>query len=391
MKIKAFFLVLFIAALSLNAQSWKLMRWEFMVGTGTAHIFGDFTGIPSVNNENMFGLKDIVWEDTRPSMVFAMRYKISNRFSARMNLMYGRGTADGRTNEYNPRDAVAKVNLIELSPQIEYYFIREEKKARSAAIFNRRGMLNNYSTFTAYLFTGVGGLLYNPTEIEGFFVDRRAYNSRQRGYPLEVHEKQFLFTGVIPAGIGAKYILDSRIVLGVEIGGRLTFSDKVDGFKPDQTRLVDEVYPNGSAKDFYYFTSINLSYKLRTNQNGWPILYVKPAHKTGGLPLFGGGANKARSAKEAKSGSADPSGKTGIRSSGRGAGSERAAKEANTKVKGDRNNKISNRGARSRDEALGRGKAPKAEKRQTSRSRARSASDAKLGSGDPKKSNPRKR
>ena len=40
----------------------------------------------------------------------------------------------------------------------DYYFISEEKKFRSPAMFNRRGMINNYMTLSAYGFLGVGGV-----------------------------------------------------------------------------------------------------------------------------------------------------------------------------------------------------------------------------------------
>lgn len=285
-------LVALIIVNSISAQSWKLRRWEITAGIGTAHIFGDFTGESSLNNENLYGLKDVTLSDSRPSVMLAMRYKATERISARMNFIYGRGVANGSKGGVYQRDAIAKTNLIEITPQAEFYFLKEGRKFKSSAIFNKRGMVNNFATTSGYVFGGVGGIMYNPTKIEGTWLNSRTESEVKIGSPQ--------FTATFPLGIGFKYILDSRFVLGVEIGGRYTLSDYVDGFSPSPERLVGR---DKSAKDIYYFTSFNVSYKLKTNRNGWPEFERR---RRGGLPFGGGGSSTARSAREARSGGRDP-------------------------------------------------------------------------------------
>jgi hypothetical protein len=270
---------------SVSAQSWKLRRWEIAAGIGTAHIFGDFTGESSLNNENLYGIKDVTIPDSRPSVMLAMRFKATERISARMNFIYGRGFADGSISSANPRDAFAKTNIIEITPQGEFYFLKEGRKFKSSAIFNKRGMVNNFATISGYVFGGVGGLIYNPN-IEG----ESFINSQEPG---EIQHGQTSFTATFPAGVGFKYILDSRLVLGFEVGGRYTLSDYIDGFSSEFS----------NARDIYYFTSFNVSYKLKTNRNGWPEF---DRRRGGGLPFGGGSSSAARSARQAKRGGGDP-------------------------------------------------------------------------------------
>lgn len=283
---------LIIGSSLVSAQSWKLRRWEATAGIGTAHIFGDFTGESSLNNENLYGLKDVSFTDSRPSLMLALRFKATERLSARLNFIYGRGVANGTSGGANERDAIARTNLIEITPQAEYYFISEGRKYRSSAIFNRRGMTNYFSTISAYVFGGAGGLIFNPGKIDGTWIN--TVNEP------EVNVGTTQFTATFPVGVGFKYILDSRYVLGFEIGGRFTLSDYIDGFSPSAERLIGR---DQSANDIYYFTSLNLSYKIKTKRNGLPEF---DRRRGGGLPFGGGNSNGARSEKEAKSGGKDP-------------------------------------------------------------------------------------
>ena len=52
--------------------------------------------------------------------------------------------------------------LFEPSFQDEYSLISEEQRSRSSALFNKRGMINNYSQINLYLYAGIGGVFFNP-------------------------------------------------------------------------------------------------------------------------------------------------------------------------------------------------------------------------------------
>ncbi|MCK5171433.1 MAG: hypothetical protein KAQ75_16255, partial [Bacteroidales bacterium] len=59
---------------------------------------------------------------------------------------------------------------------------------------------------------------------------------------------------VIPVGLGLKYPLTSTTQIGLELGGRYTTTDYIDGFSP---------YPSSEHRDIYYFTVINVSTKIK--------------------------------------------------------------------------------------------------------------------------------
>jgi Outer membrane protein beta-barrel domain len=58
-------------------------------------------------------------------------------------------------------------------------------------------------------------------------------------------------TMAIPIGGGVRWFPSDRFAVGFEVGGRKTFSDFIDRI---------QVSSGGSAKDFYFFGGINLSY-----------------------------------------------------------------------------------------------------------------------------------
>ena len=69
------------------------------------------------------------------------------------------------------------------------------------------------------------------------------------------------FTGVVPLGLGVSMIYNSKINLGLEVGGRFTFSDNLEGFSSAQSR----------ANDIYHLFNFNITYKINTGKKGMPV------------------------------------------------------------------------------------------------------------------------
>lgn len=246
----AIFVILF-SAVSANAQRWKLKRFEAIWGIGASQVFGDIGGTADKNN--LLGLKDIDVTELRPSVFAGARYKVAENQSVRANLIYGYtygSDVNSKNDEY--RDLEFTTHLVEFSFQYEYYFLKEDRRLKSSAIFNRRGMINNYARFAFYGFAGVGGTMFIPS-VEG---PERSLNHHHNEFQTEMG-----ITACAPAGLGLKYTVDSRISLGFEIGGRYTPSDYLDGM----TSVFSE------AKDVYYFGLFSVVHKIRTDRRGRPI------------------------------------------------------------------------------------------------------------------------
>lgn len=259
------FILIFIFS-SVYTQRWKLKRYEAIVGVGTTNIFGD-VGLSPEADGNLFGLKDI--QGTRPSAYLGIRYKLFQDQSIRLNFLYGFGNGEDEGNN-TERGYSFTTMIFEPSLQYEYYFIREERKFRSAALFNRRGMINNFSRISAYAFAGVGGALYIP-DFKGEATET-----------AELGEQGFAVA--FPGGIGAKYAINSDISIGIELGGRYVLSDYLDG--------VTTQYSN--ANDVYYFGLANLVYKLRTNRKGIPVIFEKSRRRRRPGSIFGGSRRRRR-------------------------------------------------------------------------------------------------
>ncbi len=228
------------------SQRWKLRRYEVGVGFGTIQVFGDIGG--AATQQNWFGLKDIKLDETKIGVVSNARYKIDPKMSVRANLNLGFGKGSDLDSR-NDRGRSYSTTLIEFSGQYEYYFLPEDKQYRSAAIYSRRGMVNNYSTLGAYVLGGVGVTYAISQHAEAVVLPYDEYRSGGNIVP------------VVLLGVGLKYILDDRSFLNVELGYRYGLTDFIEGYKQTEASKYNDVY---------YFLTISYNYRLKTTRRNLP-------------------------------------------------------------------------------------------------------------------------
>ena len=233
-----------------NAQRWKLRRYEAVFGVGFLNYFGDIGG--SATSDNWFGIKDLSIKHTRPSLYLGTRYKIRENMSLKLNLMYGFLAGDDEGSKNSDRRFEFTSSIFEPSLQYEFSIISEEKRYSSSALFNKRGMVNNYSQINLYLYAGIGGVFFNP-KVNDALANAPAYDPN--------HSKAGI---VMPLGIGLKYVINQNWSVGGEFGIRLSTTDYMDGYS----------HPKFSkANDLYYFGFINGIYRIRTSKSGAPIIF----------------------------------------------------------------------------------------------------------------------
>ncbi|HYX06560.1 MAG TPA: DUF6089 family protein [Bacteroidales bacterium] len=242
--------LIFIGSGLSRAQRWKLKRYEVMFGVGSANYFGDIGGTP--DQTNLFGLKDVELGNTRPSVIVGVRYKVEQNISVKFTFLYGNITGQDAGSRNYERDLSFSSPLYEPSIQVEYYFIPEEKKFRSAALFNRRGMINNYSRLSAYAFAGAGAVFFNPV-LSGDLSNRAP--EEYTGYGKT--------TLAVPLGIGIKYVFDENWSMALDLGGRWTATDYLDGFASVWSK----------NNDVYYFSVLQMVYKIKTDRRGRPMIF----------------------------------------------------------------------------------------------------------------------
>jgi opacity protein-like surface antigen len=257
MKLKGILVIVFMAiTLTGFSQRWKLKRYEVLFGVGSTNIYGDIGG--TADADNMFGLKDIRINETRYSLYAGARYKLKKDLALKFNLIYGKGIGDdkdSRNAEY--RGYSFTTSIIEPSFQLEYSFLSEERKISTSKLYSRRGMVNNFTTFSAYGFAGLGGVLFNPKlDLHG-----------KTAASAETIDGYGKFSVVIPIGLGVKYAIDKNWSLGFEFGRRFALSDYLDGISTKYSK----------ANDTYYFGVFQAIYKLNTNREGIPEFLVRRA------------------------------------------------------------------------------------------------------------------
>lgn len=240
------------------SQSWLLLRYEIHFGIGTANVFGDIGGTADKNN--LFGLKDIKINETGPSFYFGARYKLKDKQALKFNLLYGSAKSTDIGSRNDNRMFSYKTSFIEPSVQYEYYFLSEGRNLRTSRLYNRKGMINNFSTLAFYVYGGLGGIFFNPTFTA---------SGRQPQPNIEYTTNYNKFSVVLPIGFGIKTSVTKLWSVGFEFGRRFTLTDYLDGLSTSFSK----------SKDTYYFGNIHLVYKIETDRYGKPLFLKKRKYR----------------------------------------------------------------------------------------------------------------
>jgi hypothetical protein len=199
-----------------------------------------------------YGFRAIKLSDTRFSFPAHIGFKVIEDLTVKLDLNYlmigGADSPDrGRTLKFTTHG-------IEPILRVDYNIVGGEKPLGSSIIFNRRGMVNNYGSSFIYVFAGGGGIL-TKAKVKTFdgveVIGNTAYsNNLHWGF-------------VLPAGIGYKRSINAYFDFAIEVGGRLTLTDKIDGYQ----------HPASQYNDRYITTSFKAIYKIANDRKGRPILF----------------------------------------------------------------------------------------------------------------------
>lgn len=248
----------------------KAQRMYFTTFAGVSNYQGDLQG------------KRFTFQQSHFAAGIGLAYQITDQLYATANFKIGKLSGDDAKAVKNAtRNLRFSTPLTEFQVGFEYDLLNK-----------------NEIGFTPYVLAGVGVFHFNPstrdaagntvylqplgTEGQGFYKGRKKYNLTQIS---------------IPFGGGMKFILTENVTLSVEAGFRKTFTDYIDDVS---TAYVDKAlllanngqlavdlafrggelnpaltYPtdgrirgNPKSKDWYYFTGLSLSFKLRGNHSG---------------------------------------------------------------------------------------------------------------------------
>lgn len=229
-----------------DAQLWKARRYEATASLGTTQFYGDIGGYSI--GDNLLGIKDFSFRQTRFNFTTALKYRILNDFSVRLNLAFGGFHSTDAKGSNEGRGFESVTSFFEPSIIGEYYIIKNKGENSFLNMKGTRSVLKSiFPALDIYVFSGFGGLSYKvkPNDKLAPFV------TSARG-----------FTPVIPVGIGVNMFYNSNYNFGVELSDRFTFSDNIDGYSSEYSQ----------SNDLYHFLNFTFTYKISTGANGLPSL-----------------------------------------------------------------------------------------------------------------------
>lgn len=249
MKRNIWFLLVFgfiLTSADVSGQRWKLRRYEANIYLAATAFHGDIglANKPLLNNFN--GL--------RPDVGFMGRFKITQNIAVGLDLaylMYGGKDQEGST---HGRLYSFTSHAFQHTVRGEYYIYGEGRSFGSFAVYNRRGMVNNYNRLYLYLFGGAGGVLTKPKV-------KDLNNGGEEPLDNPGYDNNLRYAAVFPVGSGVKFSINPRWDIGAEIGYMFALTDYLDGYSSEWSEYNDS----------YYLTSVKAIYKIRNNREGRPV------------------------------------------------------------------------------------------------------------------------
>lgn len=278
-----------------DAQRWKRYRYEVVYGIGATNFLGDLGGADQIGTDYF---KDLEMKLTRPAAQLAMRYKITELTSLKMGFSYGVVAGDDNTTAYDDRfnrQFHFKSPIVEFGATYEFMFLKE----RAGHRYSLRGVKGiKKLELYPYGFFGFSAFYFNPKAKDpdsGKWTGLRNLNTEGQGI-VPTRKQYGLFNVAMPMGMGFKYAVDRRWLIGIEYGIRKTFTDYIDdvsttymdptiinnNYGPTAAYFAD---PTGGTwegayagqqrgdptdNDSYMFLIFSVNYKLRTGRNNLP-------------------------------------------------------------------------------------------------------------------------
>ena len=243
-------LLLFTCISVVEAQRWRLQRYRVFFGGGASNYFGDIGG--AATEKNYLGLADVATNTTHSSYHLGVLYKLQEKWDVKLNVNHAiiRGSDEGSRVENRGLSFNSK--LWEVSGQANYIFFSPRVGRGGGGVFSKTGMGVSGQRLNFHVFAGAGLTHYNVSSLgpEQVLTARREEEIKD---PTGI-------TAVIPAGLGVSYVVSNFWEIGMELGGRYTFTNSLDGFS--------SYY--GNHNDIYYITTLQIVRRIRSDRRGVP-------------------------------------------------------------------------------------------------------------------------
>jgi hypothetical protein len=281
-----FFCLLFTSVTAFS-QSKSRNRYEWSAAVGPTNFLGELGG---ADRTGTHFIRDFDLNSSRYCASAALRYKNGPWFSYKGALTFAMLSGkDAYTFEKyrNNRNLSFRSPIVEISGQVEFYFIRE----KSGSMYKISGLTGKKKKrhVTAYIFAGLGAFYFSPhAKYNDHWYSLRKLHTEGQGLPGG--PKQYSnFNFCIPLGIGVRKMYNKKWSFGAELSFMKTFTDYIDdvsGNYYDKAKLAAAYGPVSAAlsdpskgdvagqtatgqqrgdprfKDAYMFLTFNVGYKF---------------------------------------------------------------------------------------------------------------------------------
>lgn len=220
------------------------------------------------------------------------RYNITPRWSFKVSALIGELEAsDARSKANVDRNLSFKSYIFDFSPQIEFNFLQY-------IIGDKKHFIS------PYIFVGASLFNFNPkAELNGTWYPLQPLGTEGQGTTGSTKKNYALTSIAIPFGLGLKYSPAKFISLGLEWGIRKTFTDYIDDVStvyvdpgiltensPNTLPLADRSLTNQGlhagmqrgnprTKDWYVFTGLTVSFRIKSKNKNCPAYKQHPKIK----------------------------------------------------------------------------------------------------------------
>jgi hypothetical protein len=260
---KNIFFIIFVIPLFL-AGSASAQKNELGIFLGSAGYHGD------IGRDYVGG----VLSEQSPAMGFIYKINFHKYLSFRSSVQYGTikaNDAEAISIERQNRNLRFQSRIIDMSLGFEFNFYKFLARPRR-------------QTSSPYLYAGLSYFTFNPQAKNSMdiLVDLQSLGTEGQGTNATSQQKYNLSSWAIPFGFGYKTNFGKNISLGIEWiwrAGQTDYLDDVSSYYADEMYLsvesaemanpgvnqtiVGKTRGNPNNKDWYHFTGITLSYKIK--------------------------------------------------------------------------------------------------------------------------------
>ncbi len=256
-----------------------LMVFSTCLLTAQRFDIGLLGGISAYSGDLSRSEFQVNYVDVNPVGGAYVRLGVSEDISLRLSFALTKVEAqDGISNDVQNRGFNFRSNITELILVGEYDFFKLGTPGRFVV--------------SPSVFIGFGIFNYNPEGfIDGQWIELQPIGTEGQGLPNPNYDSPYSLTqAVLPIGGGLKFWLGEDVMIGLELGGRRTFSDYLDDISGTRVNYLDVLQGNGllaarlsnpsitnptetesldyrrggPRTDWYYVTGISFSLRLGT-------------------------------------------------------------------------------------------------------------------------------